>query len=234
MKINFNYIIVAAGCLITLSCKKDNYDAPSSMLSGKLVYKGETFGVERDQVPFQLYQFGFGKVAPIGQTFAQDGTYSSALFDGEYKLIVPNGQGPFMWKKTAAGNPDSVTVTMKGNQTMDLEVTPYYMIRTPQIAASAGKVTATFKLEKIITDATNAREIENVAIFINRTQFVSNGNNLGNTSMAGTAITDPNSITLSTTIPSLTPTQSYVYARIGVKIVNVEDRIYSPLVKVSF
>ena len=231
MNIKFQHIAVAVGCMIVFSCKKDNYDAPSSTLSGKLVYKGETFGVEKDQVPFQLYQFGFGKVGPIGQSFTQDGTYSALLFDGQYKMIVPNGQGPFLWKKTAAGNPDTVVITMAGNQTLDLEVTPYYMIRTPQIAASGGKVNATFKVEKIITDA-NARNIENVGLYINRGQFVSTGNNIASATVS--TIADPNNISLSVTIPTLTPTQNYVYARIGVKIANVEDRMYSPLVKVSF
>lgn len=234
MKIHFSYIIAAAAFTVLFSCKKDNYKEPSSTLSGKLTYKGETFGVEKDQVPFQLYQFGFGKVAPIGQTFAQDGTYSAILFDGTYKFIIPNGQGPFMWKKTAAGNPDTTTITMNGSQTLDMEVTPYYMIRTPQITAAGGKVNATFKAEKIITDATNGRAIENVGIYIARTQFASNGTNIAASTVAGTAITDVNNIALSVTIPTLTPTQNYVYARIGLKVANVEDRIYSPVVKVTF
>jgi hypothetical protein len=233
MRIKLHYIILLAGSAIILSCKKDNYEAPSSSLSGKLVYKGEGFGVEKDQVPFQIYQYGFGKVGPIGQSFAQEGTYSALLFDGEYKLIVPNGQGPFLWKKTAAGNPDTLVINMNGTQVMDLEVTPYYMIRNPQIATAAGKVNATFKAEKIITDA-NAKNIENVGLYINRTQFVSPGNNIANTVLAGSAITDPNNLSLSVTIPTLTPAQNYVFARIGLKIANVEDRIFSPLVKLQF
>jgi hypothetical protein len=233
MRIKLHYIILLAGSAVIFSCKKDNYEAPSSSLSGKLVYKGEAFGVEKDQVPFQIYQYGFGKVGPIGQSFAQEGTYSALLFNGEYKLIVPNGQGPFLWKKTAAGDPDTLVINMNGNQIMDLEVTPYYMIRNPQIATAAGKVNATFKAEKIITDA-NAKNIENVGLYINRTQFVSPGNNIANTVLAGSAITDPNNLSLSVTIPTLTPAQNYVFARIGLKIANVEDRIFSPLVKLQF
>jgi hypothetical protein len=233
MRIKLHYIILLAGSAVIFSCKKDNYEAPSSSLSGKLVYKGEAFGVEKDQVPFQIYQYGFGKVGPIGQSFAQEGTYSALLFNGEYKLIVPNGQGPFLWKKTAAGDPDTLVINMNGNQVMDLEVTPYYMIRNPQIATAAGKVNATFKAEKIITDA-NAKNIENVGLYINRTQFVSPGNNIANTVLAGSAITDPNNLSLSVTIPTLTPAQNYVFARIGLKIANVEDRIFSPLVKLQF
>jgi len=235
MKINLNYMLLIAFCAVAVSCKKDNYNAPSSTLSGKLVYKGEVIGVENNQVPFELYQYGFGKVGAIGSSFAQEGTYSALLFDGDYKLIIPNGQGPFRWKYLASGAPDSTAITMKGNQTLDLEVTPYYMIRTPQITGGAGKVNATFKAEKIITDA-NAKNIEKVNLYINKTQFVSGNNdqNIANTGIAGTAIVDMNNITMSVTVPTFVPTQNYVFGRIGVKIAGVEDLIFSPVVKITF
>jgi hypothetical protein len=230
----FQYIFLFVFAASLFACKKDNYDAPGSTLSGKLTYKGESFGVERNQVPYELYQYGFGKVGPIGQSFSQDGTYSSLLFDGDYKLIVPNGQGPFMWKKTASGAPDSMAVTVRGSQTLDLEVTPYYMIRTPQIAAAAGRANATFKLEKIITDAVNGKGIDEVTLYVNKTQFVSGGDNAAAASVAGAAITDLNNISLSVAIPTFTPTQNYVFARIGLKIAGIEDRIFSPLVKLTY
>lgn len=234
MKSTLNYILVLALSVMVFSCKKDNYAPPGSTLSGKLTYKGETFGVERNQVPYELYQYGFGKVAALGQTFAQEGTYSQLLFDGDYKLIVPNGQGPFMWKKTASGTPDSLTVTMRGNQVLDLEVTPYYMFRSPNVTVASGKVSATFKLEKIITDAVNGKGIDNIVLYVNKTQFTSNDNNIVTTTIAGSAITDLNNISLSAAIPSMTPTQNYVFARLGLKISGIEDRIFSPLVKLTF
>lgn len=234
MKIKFRYIILIAVCASTiLSCKKDNYAPPSSTLSGRLVYNGDSIGVERNQVPFEIYQFGFGRVGAIANTFAANGTYSALLFDGDYKLIVPNGQGPFMWKQTVAGTPDSLAITMKGSQTLDLEVTPFYMIRNSQISAGGGMATATCKVEKIITGA-NARDIERVSLYINKTQFVSGGDNIGGADVAGSAITDPDNISLSVAIPAITPTQNYVFARIGVKIDGVEDMIFSPVVKISF
>ncbi len=232
MKLKLQYIGLLACCISMLSCKKDNYDAPSITLSGKLVYQGQTFGVEKDQVPFQLFQFGFGKVGPIGQSFTQEGTYSALLFNGTYKLIIPNGQGPFMWKKTASGAPDSLTINLNGNQVLDLEVTPYYLITDAQVSGAAGKVNAAFKVSKIITDA-NAKDIENVRLYINKTQFVSAGNNIGSANIDGAAIADPNNVALSVTVPTITPTQNYVFARIGLKVRDVEDRIYSPLVKIQ-
>lgn len=235
MKIKFQYIVlIALSVAMASSCKKDNYTAPSSTLKGRLVYKGDSLGVERDQVPFELYQYGFGKVGAIASSFAQNGSYSSLLFDGNYKLIIPNGQGPFMWKQTAAGTPDSLAITLAGNQTLDLEVTPFYMIRTPQITGGGGNVSATFKVEKIVTDSVNQKDIDRVSLYINKTQFVSGGDNIGAIDLAGSAITDPNNITLSVKVPSIVPTQNYVFARIGIKVAGVEDMIFSPLQKIEF
>lgn len=235
MKIKFQYIVFAAVCAFGASCKKDNFSAPSSTLSGHLVYQGEPIGVETNQVPYELYQFGFGKVGPIGQTFGQDGSYSSLLFDGDYKFIIPTGQGPFMWKQTASGAPDSLSITVRGSQTLDIDVTPFYMIRNPQITGGGNKVTATFKAEKIITDA-NAKDIERVSLYINKTQFVSgNGDQrIAATDLNGSDITDVNNITLSVDVPTIVPTQDYVFARIGLKIAGVEDMIFSPVQKINY
>jgi hypothetical protein len=215
------------------------------MLTGALMYKGDSINVERSQVPYQLYQYGFGSVGQIGASsapdqnaspsvqtfFEQNGSYSQVLYDGNYKLIIPNGQGPFLWKQDANGNPDSLAISLKGNQTVNLEVTPYYMIRNTQITAAGGIVTANFKIEKIITDSL-AKNIERVSLYINRTQFVSGGDNVAAKDMAGADITDPNNISLSVTVPPITPNQNYIFARVGVKIANVEDMIFSPLQKI--
>ena len=234
MKIKFQYIGLLALILAATSCKKDNFEAPSSTLTGKIHYQGEAIQVEYNRVPFELYQFGFGKIGSIAGTFTQEGTYSMVLFDGQYKFIVPNDQGPFLWNRTAGGAPDSLDITVAGSQALDIEVTPYYMIRTPQLTAASGKVTGTFKIEKIVVNA-SAREVENVTLYINKTQFVSEGdNNVARASMNAADITDPNNVTMELAIPNIVPTQSYVFARIGLKIEGVEDRIYSPVVKLTY
>ncbi len=232
MRIKYHYIVLLMLAATALACRKDNFDAPSSSLTGRAVYKGEPIGLEYNQVSFQVYQFGFGKTGPIEGYFNQEGAYSLLLFDGTYKFIVPNGQGPFQWRQTAAGAPDTVTIDLRGNQTIDVEVTPYYMIRTPQFSASGREVTAAFKIDKVITDA-SARDIENVSLYINKTSFVSGADNIATTNLNGGDITDPNSVTLKATAPAIDPAQGYVYARIGLKIAGVEDRIFSPVVKVN-
>lgn len=234
MKSILRYIVLPALVFSLYSCKKDNYAPPGTLLTGAIMYKGDSINVERNQVPYQLYQYGFGKTGQIGgnTTFEQNGSFSQVLYNGNYKLIIPNGQGPFIWKQDSSGNPDSLAITLNGNQTVDLQVTPYYMIRNTQISANAGTVTATFKVEKIITDSALAKNIERVSLYVNKTQFVSGGDNIAVQDMAGSDITDPNNITLHVTVPSINPVQNYIFARVGVKIANVEDMIFSPLEKI--
>jgi hypothetical protein len=232
MKFRKHHIAILIVLVTVISCKKDNYDAPGSRLSGHVVYKGEPIEVEYDQVPFELYQYGFGKTGPISAVFAPDGSYSMLLFNGDYKFIIPNGQGPFQWKQTMQGTPDTMDITLSGSQELDIEVTPYYMIRNPQLTASGGQVSGTFNIEKIITGA-SARDVENVSLYINKTQFVSGANNVAVKTVSGADITNPNNVVLGVTIPTLTPAQGYIYARIGLKITGVEDRIFSPVKKIN-
>ncbi len=233
MKIRSHYILFAALCTVILSCKKDNYDEPEATLSGRIVYKGEPLSFEYNRVNYELYQPGFGKTGPIGSVFTPDGGFSHVLFDGNYKLVVPAGQGPFVWKQTAAGKPDSIAITLKGNTNLDIEVMPYFMIRTPQLSFSGGKITGTCKLEKIVTDG-NAKNIERVTLYISKLQFADSQTNVATTNLAGSAITDLNNVTLSATVPVLTPAQNYVFARIGVKFSGVDDMIFAPAKKISF
>lgn len=233
MKI-LSYILSFALIGGLFSCtKKDNKAAPESALTGALMYKGDSIAVEYIRVPYQLYQFGFGKVGAINETFDQDGVLHALLFNGDYKFIIPNGQGPFLWKQTTAGNPDTLAIAVNGNTTMNIEVTPFYMIRNLQISGSGSNVTANFKLEQIIT-GTAAKSIQRVTLYINKTRFVSGSDNIANAGMNGSAITDPSNINLTVAVPSITPSQNYVFARIGVQISGVEDVLFSPLKKIQF
>jgi hypothetical protein len=227
------YIIMLLATVIFASCKKDNYDAPESDFTGRLVYKGEAIGVQYGNVNFELWQPGFGKSGAINVNVTQEGTFGAKLFDGNYKLVFTANQGPFLWPKNAAGRQDTIAVQLNGSKTMDLEVRPYYMIRSAAVAAASGKVNASCKLEKIITDA-NAKDVERVSLYINKTQFVDGGNSIATQDLTGTAIADLNNLSMSVTIPALVPTQNYVFARIGVKIAGVEDMIFTASQKITF
>jgi hypothetical protein len=225
--ISFVFIV-----LLLTGCKKDNYDAPSSQLTGRFLYNGELIHVEYNRVPYELFQYGYGRVGPINGVISPEGTYSQLLFDGEYKFVIRPGQGPFIWGNTG-GKPDTITIQVNGNTTRDIEVTPFYMIRTPNFTHTATNVASTFKIEKIITGA-DAKNIERAALFINKTIFVGVDNNIARADITGANITDPNNVSLNVNVPNISPSQNYVFARIGVKAAGVEDWIFTPVQKIQF
>lgn len=228
-------IVLIIVCSFFIACEKDNYEAPSSFFEGTIQYNGEPIHVEFGQVAFELWQSGFGKSGAIHVAVNQDGSFSSLLFDGEYKMVFSNNQGPFLWKRNAAGTPDTIAIQIKGNKKMDIEVIPYYMIRNAQMTLTGKKLTATCKLEKVTTDM-NARNIERVSLYVNKTQFVSgNGTqHIARKDLGSGAIADINHVILDVDIPDIIPTQNYVFARIGLKIAGVEDMIFSPLQKITY
>lgn len=226
-------LLVLACMLFLPSCKKDNFKAPSSSLTGQLVYNGIPIGLEYNQVSFQVYQPGFGKTGAISGTFEPDGSYSLLLFDGNYKFTITPGRGPFRWKEKADGTRDTLAITLKGSQKLDIPVTPYYVITTPQITGASGTVSASFKVSQVITDV-NARGIDRVSLYINRTQFVSGSDNIAGVDLAGSAITDPAAISMRIKVPPISPSQPYVYARIGLKVAGIQDLIFSPVVQVTY
>lgn len=234
MKNSFHFILLIFSILIA-SCEKDNFAPPSSILSGRLTYKGDSVGVEYNQVPWNLFQGGFNKKGFIADTFTPEGTYSILVFDGDYKFTIPKNQGPFLWKELTSNSRDSINVSLRGNQVLDIEVTPYYMIRKPSFSLLNGKMSATFDIEKVITDV-NAKPIQTVSLFVNNTQFVSNQSNqkLAQVDLSGAAITNLSNISLSLTVPNLPVTaEKYVFARLGIKITGVEDMIYSSVRKIQ-
>lgn len=207
------------------SCAYDNYEPPQSRLEGRIVYKGEPIQVEYNNVTFELWEPGWQLRTPINVTVDQDGSYAALLFDADYKLVLPPAQGPYRRLS------DTTRVSLRGSQNLDIEVLPYYLIRNAVLTPSGRKITAVCQLEKIITDSTLARNVERISLYASKTQFVDSRTSVASTSLTGTAATHPNP-TLSLEVPTLTPAQNYVFARIGVKIAGVEDLIFSPVQKI--
>ena len=101
MKNSLKYLLIAGLAVTVFSCEKDNYAEPNAMLSGNLLYQGDTIYVEKNSVHFQIYQYGFGKVGPISndETFAENGSYSAALFNGRLQINCAQWRWPFCMAK---------------------------------------------------------------------------------------------------------------------------------------
>ena len=213
------------------ACETDNFEAPESKLEGNIVYQGEPLHLGYNEVNFQLWEPGWQKKGPIEVPVDQDGSYSALLFDAQYKLVFRPNQGPFRTIQNGSLS-DTVVVKVNGSQNLDIEVMPYYMIRNAQLSGANRTVTANFKLEQIIADA-NAKNVERVYLYVNKTAFVDRGNNIANKDLAGGNITDMNNIGLTVNVPAISPAQNYVFARVGLKIAGVEDMLYSPVQKIQ-
>jgi hypothetical protein len=236
MKKTLAYIALA---LTAFSCKKDNYDPPSSTLSGHITYQGVPINISSKDVTFELWEPGWGKNGAITVNVKEDGSYSALLFDGNYKLVIPPSQGPFRSITNAETKNDTMLLTVNGSRDMDIEVMPYYMVRDAKLELSgADVVNASFRLEKIITDV-NARNVETVFLYLNQTQFVDGTNYIARTSLAGGDITDPANVSLHVNVPDVisgngaTGDQDYVFARIGIKISGIEDLLFSEVQQIN-
>src|SRR5699024_55994 len=145
-----------------------------------------------------------------------------------YQFVLPSGQGPYVQNT----NMDTLEIVVKGETEQNIEVLPYYSISDLQLSTSDRKVDAALNLEKIVTgDA--AKEIESISLFVNTTRFANIRNNVVSSTISGADITNLGAVQLSAEVPELTPSQGYVFARIGVKIQNVEDRLFSKVEKVQ-
>ena len=231
MKINNLYIMLIVA-VVCASCEIDNYDEPTAVFSGNIVYQGEPIRVAADEVPFQLYQEGYALKGPFDVWIAQDGSFSSILGPGDFKLKLVDGQGPFKSKIVNQQQLDTIYVDYSGDKQLDIEVDPYYMIRNTDISLSEKTVSASFSLEKIL-QGEDGKDIETVYLYINRGVLISNRSN--NYYVARTQaedLSDLNNMNLSVDIPD-DYNRPYIYARVGVKMVGVEDFIFSEVVKLD-
>lgn len=237
---------LAFGCGLVIclgGCQKDNFAPPETKFTGHIVYQGKPIAVKNNgsgTVYFELWQSGFGKSGAIDVYLNQDGSFSALLFNGEYKLIIPPSQGPFISIANASTGSDTIDVKLSGNQSMDIEVLPYYIINKAAFTLGADSVVKVdASITKIIKDE-RARDIESVSLYVNRTSFVDDDNHIAFTDLNGADIADLSHINLSAKIPKDisgvnigVADQKYFYARVGVKVAGVEDRLFSDIVKVE-
>lgn len=228
------YISVTLACLLMLSsCEYDNYEEPSLQFHGRIVYQGEPIHVSYNDVYFELWEEGWQVMAPINVAIDQDGSFSSLLFPGTYRMIVPAAQGPFRNITNPETNSDTIMVQLAASMEFDLEVMPYYMIRENSFSLEGNSVSADFALEQILTDE-NSQEIQQVSLFLSRTTFVDIRTSISSSNLSGADIGDLQQISLSTDIPEMVPAQNYVFARIGVQIQGVEDWLFSEIQRIDF
>ena len=224
MKIISNIFSLVLLLVLFTGCGKDNYDAPESKLVGKVTYQGQALNLRGtgEAIQLQLYQDGYEKHDPISVFVGQEGEFSALLFNGEYKLVTRDGNGPWMNRH------DTVTVNLNGHSEVNIEVTPYFMISNEQLAVSGTTMTASFTINQIVSTAT----INKVMLILSETQFADDVNNVFRkdiTEVSAGAVNLSADISDNAEIAKA----KALYARVGVLANGADQAIYSTVVRLK-
>lgn len=226
MKAKLNTLKILTALLFAVitfvSCEYDNYDAPSSTLSGVVTYQGAPLGVRSNEVELELWQPAYELDEKIPVHIGQDGTFKSVLFDGTYHLTLFNG--PWMVHS------DSTIIELNRDADIDIEVEPFYIIENTSISASGSTVNASFN----VTQINNSRDLEFAGLYVSGTTIVDRINMDVNAARGGDEIASLDDVVnLSLEVPDHIMGKGYVFARIGVKTIGIPEMLYSQVVKIE-
>jgi hypothetical protein len=228
MKNKFILLVVFILASFIAGCTVDNYDPPTSFLTGHVVYNNVPIGVRSNATQLELWQYkwdtkGVIARAKIAVYIAQDGSYSARLFDGNYKLVRLAG-APWVTQT------DSIDVTVSGNTVVDVPVTPYFTIsgETFIYNKADSSLTSTCNITKVGTAA-----ITNVTLYAGITSIVDNTNSSQNNALT-TGLTDLTTAkTNKITLTSVNKKRDFIYARIAILCAGSSERYFTQVQKIA-
>lgn len=209
---------------LSVSCGLDNYDAPSNLLHGKIVYEGRPVCLRSTSgaVQLQLYQDGYAKRDPIAVYVDQNGEFSARLFTGDYKLVTRDGNGPWVNSR------DTLEVHVDGPTECVLEVEPYYLFGQYDFSLQGSTVKASATIEQIVADAS----VDKAILVVGKTRFVDESVNLKQITL-----TLKGDMTVQAEI-NMSSVSSYedsmhLFARIGVRAAGADQYVFTPVVQLQ-
>jgi hypothetical protein len=214
--------LIIAFVILFAGCTKDNYDPPKSFLTGSVVYNGNPVGVRSNGTELELWQYGFALRQKIPVYIAQNGTFSTILFDGNYKLVRKVGAP---W----ADQTDSIDVTVNGKTEIEVPVTPHFTITEETFNNTAGVITSSCKVTKVGT-----KNIQSLTLYVGITNIVDANNSSQTNLISASGLTDlstPKNHTI--TLSAANAARNYIYVRIGVQTSGVGERLYTPVQKIT-
>src|SRR5690606_470588 len=170
-----------------------------------------------EAVQLQLYQDGYELRDPIPVFVGQDGSFEAKLFDGEYKLVTRDNNGPWV------NDRDTTVINVKGTANVDIEVTPFYTLSNVQLSLSGSSANASFQVDEVA----GGRDIDYVMILVSKTAFVDD--------VSYTARVDIDDVVAGNTVTGavdLENNEDYqsgraLYARVGLRPTGKDQAIYS-------
>jgi len=207
--------------ILMFSCGLDNYDEPTSRLTGKIAYNGEAIGVRHASVIFDLYQDDYELSNTIEVFVDQDGTFSSMLFNGDYRMVARDNNGPWL------NDSPPVEFSVKGNTQIEFKVTPYYTLSNVSIVRTGNNVTGNCTINKV----DGSKDMEEITLYVGKTRFVDDRDYNKIASVNQTPVSGANNLTVD--ISEVEAKHPVLYARIGVKINGVDQRVFSEIVQIK-
>jgi len=222
MKLNF-LITITTALLLLAGCKYDNFEAPESTLSGRVVYEGKAVGVRNNGPQLELWQDGYPLRSAIPVYLNQDGTFSASLFDGRYKL-VRRGDSPWLQQAT-----DTVIVNVSGNTNIDVPVTPYFTISNESYQKSGNTITARFVVGKVVPAAT----VEFVRLYLGKSVLTDQvQRELRVDGNIATLVFGQQAV-IAGDLPDNLKNLDYVYGRLGIKSTSSSEYVYTPVQRIA-
>jgi hypothetical protein len=227
-------------------CKKDNKEEPTSILSGLVVVAGtkQPVGVATQGTQLELWQDGYQLRQKIAVHINQDGTFSSRLFDGVYKLVRLTGAP---W----ANNTDTIIVNLKGSTDIQVPVNPFFTLSGENFTYNKTdtSITGVFSVNRL--DA--SRTADRVSLHLGLTNFVDANNQIPIPGANNDIVPPATYLTAPTTMkiflnPARYPAagqaelrrqlsemlqKGYVFVRAGVRTTGITQRFYTQVKQIS-
>lgn len=217
MNYKINLYLLISFLMLFSSCEIDNYDPPKSTLSGQIVFEDNPVSVRSNGVQLELWQPGYDLFGKIPIYVNQDGSYTASVFDGDYKLTVLRG-APWVFSS------DTINVEVRGSNLLNVPISPYYILDNVDFQLKDGaEINADFNLRQI----SNNENLEYVRLYLGNTIILDQNVNIKSATINASEMMDlSNTFSLPIEIPS-SADRSYVFARLGVKVKDVAELLYS-------
>ena len=219
---NINSLILILGLFLVTGCELDNFDEPKSEFKGRFVYEGEALqlrGTAYDNdCMMYAYQEGpeYEDRGAINLFVNSDGEFNSLMYNGFYKIVLRQDRGPWIPRK------DTIEVNIKGNQILDVEVTPYFLIKDTEIDFQNKVVKVKSKINQVVETAS----IDRAVIYISKTKLVDNVAKIAEKSFTNLTPGE-HEFTFDLSDNGVTDAAKFLYARVGVKARQGNDYIFS-------
>lgn len=259
-KISIVVVLLAAAGFLLQSCGKDNkVTYPQSTISGALTYNGQPIGLQSTNnqlnsgvatnVLNTMYLRQTGPQPLSGgdmrMVAKSDGTFTYKTFDGDYMILPVAYKSPFK-------DFTPVSFTLKGDQTVNIPVQPYFWVSNMQSTFVDSVLVLNFKLDRIVPEYVNAAGLtvvpglEFVRVYFGTTIKADNSANIFSrgaftTPAQGININGNCSLTINlkgngmTTLEkqTLKAQTGKLFARVGVKTSNITDPLFAPVIELK-